>query len=630
MFFINGINIVLLILIASKGRDLFIMPKGAINISKSALLLFKKNLLLAVVYAACTILFAKNSNAQNKEITFTLETSTHQEVISNKNSKTIDSRSFSLFWNIDSTQSALYRYRIIPGIKGWSDWSNKNTATFFNLKEGEYLFLLELESGQTKEITIFIDLPFWHHALFYISSIVFISFLAFGLIVILFRQRIRKISRNIEAEFRKAFKIKQKAREKTVGVNAQSVKAQARIRSRKYQKVTVLFADIQGFTKIVEHINPETLIDELDRFFFYLDGVVEKYNIEKIKTIGDAYMCAGGIPTINRTNPIEVVLAGLEMQKYMKDSKVQQDSELGFWELRIGIHTGPVISGEVGRKNVSFDIWGDTVNIASRMESSGMPGMINITGVTYELIKDFFECDYRGKMPVKYKGETDMYFVKRIKPHLSKDKSGVFPNKDFNIKLQHIRFDDLENFILRKLETELMEGLFYHNKEHTQDVLTQIEIIARGENVSSEDLLILKTAALLHDVGFIVEYENHEDNSVSFAREVLPTYYYEGYQIEQVVELINVTRVGSQPRNYLEKIMKDADLDYLGRADFISISDNLYKELNLYNGKMSLEEWNKLQYEFISGHTYYTSTARKLRQVNKERQLQKLKVLVSN
>ncbi|MCG8580713.1 MAG: adenylate/guanylate cyclase domain-containing protein, partial [Bacteroidales bacterium] len=409
-----------------------------------------------------------------------------------------------------------------------------------------------------------------------------------------------------------------------------TVKAQARIRSRKYKKVTVLFADIQGFTKIVEHINPETLIDELDRFFFFFDGVVEKYNIEKIKTIGDAYMCAGGIPNINRTNPVEVVLAGLEMQKFMFDSKVQQNSELGFWELRIGIHTGPVISGEIGRKNVSFDIWGDTVNIASRMESSGTAGMINITGVTYELIKDFFDCDYRGKMPIKYKGETDMYFVKRIKPDLCTDENGIFPNKKFEIKLQHIRFGDLEEFILNKLETELEDGMFYHNKAHTQDVLTQIEIIARGEKVSSEDLLLLKTAALLHDIGFIVEYHNHEDNSIRFTRELLPNYHYHDYQIDQVVELINVTRVGQRPKNYLEKILKDADLDYLGRADFISISDNLFKELNLHNGKMTLDEWNRLQHDFIEQHTYYTSTARDLRQVNKERQLQKLKILVKN
>ena len=605
------------------------MSKGAINIAESTLLHFKKNLLFAVVYVIVAFLFAKSLNAQPASPKLYIETPEKKELVEN-NTSIINHKYFSITWQIPHSAKAKYRYQLNPKMNLWSDWSETNAASFFKLKEGNYTFKLECSDGQKVEKNIIIDLPFWNHPLFYVSGIVFISFLAFILIVLLFRQRIRKITHNIEEELRKAFRIKQKAREKPKGTNAQSIKAQARIRSRKYQKVTVLFADIQGFTKIVEHINPETLIDELDRFFFHFDGVVEKYNIEKIKTIGDAYMCAGGIPSINRTNPVEVVLAGLEMQQFMKDSKVQHSIELGFWELRIGIHTGPVISGEVGRKNVSFDIWGDTVNIASRMESSGTAGMINITGVTYELIKDFFECDYRGKMPIKYKGETDMYFVKRIKPDLSKDDLGIFPNKDFNIKLQHIRFGDIEEFIFNKLDNELMDGLYYHNKAHTQDVLTQVEIIARGEKVSSEDLLILKTAALLHDIGFLVEYENHEDNSISFAKEVLPNYNYQDYQIELITELINVTRVGNKPKNYLEKILKDADLDYLGRADFIAISDNLYKELNQHNGQMTIAEWNQLQYNFISEHTYYTATARNLRQVNKERQLQKLKVLVTN
>ncbi len=604
------------------------MPKGATNITASILLLSKKNLILAIVYVMLSLLFPKSVQAQLQQLNLFIELPNSQPLpIEDK--IVLSNKSFSLYWQADSSLQPTYRYRLIPHSEDWSSWSDRNSATFFNLSEGTYFFLLELPNGQTKEVSLEIDLPIWQNTLFYVASIVLISFVTFLLIVILFRQRIRKISHNIEEEFRKAFRIKQKAQEQNTGINAHAVKEQARIRSRKYKKVTVLFADIQGFTKIVEHINPETLIDELDRFFFYFDGVVEKYNIEKIKTIGDAYMCAGGIPGINRTNPVEVVLAGLEMQKFMLDSKKHQNSELGIWELRIGVHTGPVISGEIGRKNVSFDIWGDTVNIASRMESSGTAGTINITGVTYELIKDFFECDYRGKMPIKYKGETDMYFVKRIKPALASDAAGIFPNQQFNIKLQHIRFGDIEEFILNKLENELSNELYYHNKAHTKDVITQVEIIARGEKVSSEDLLLLKTAALLHDVGFLVEYKNHEDNSISFAKEILPQYHYQDHQIEQIIELIDITRVGSQPKNYLEKILKDADLDYLGRADFICISDNLYKELNRYNGKMSMNEWNKMQYDFISKHTYYTGTARQLRQVNKERQLQKLKVLVT-
>ena len=282
------------------------MSKGTLNIEASRLLHANKNLLLAIVYVASLFLFPKPLLAQPETVLISIETPEVQSLPIRGNNLNLTDGSFSVFWQTDSI-GYQFRYRLIPHSDKWCQWSEKNSVSYFNLKEGTYFFVLELSDGKIKELTIHIDLPIWKNTLFYIGGIVLISFFGFLLIVILFRQRIRKITYGIEEEFRKAFRIKQKAQEKKTGDIAHNVKEQARIRSRKYKKVTVLFADIQGFTKIVEHINPETLIDELDRFFFYFDGVVEKYNIEKIKTIGDAYMCAGGIPTINRTNPVEVV-----------------------------------------------------------------------------------------------------------------------------------------------------------------------------------------------------------------------------------------------------------------------------------------------------------------------------------
>ena len=203
---------------------------------------------------------------------------------------------------------------------------------------------------------------------------------------------------------------------------ADEIMSKGKASKMKYNFVTVLFSDIQGFTRIAEEMNPEVLIDELDRFFFHFDSVVEQYNIEKIKTIGDAYMCAGGIPEKNRTNPVEVVLAAVMMQQYMAALKAEAEKEgRSFWDIRIGIHTGTVVAGVVGHKKLSYDIWGDTVNTASRMESSGEPGKINISGTTYEFVKDYFVCEHRGKMPVKYKGELDMYFVTGFQPDMSDD-----------------------------------------------------------------------------------------------------------------------------------------------------------------------------------------------------------------
>ena len=194
----------------------------------------------------------------------------------------------------------------------------------------------------------------------------------------------------------------------------------------KYDFVTVMFADIHGFTKIAEVMDTEALIDELDKFFSAFDSVVEKYGIEKIKTIGDAYMCAGGIPENDRANPIMIILAGLEMMDYMR----RRNSEgIKLWDIKIGIHTGSVIAGVVGQKKLSYDIWGDTVNTANHIESSGEAEKINISGTTYEFVKDFFDCSFRGKIPVKYKGELEMYFVTGIKPELC-DSNGI-PNHKF-------------------------------------------------------------------------------------------------------------------------------------------------------------------------------------------------------
>ncbi|MCK5079805.1 MAG: adenylate/guanylate cyclase domain-containing protein, partial [Bacteroidales bacterium] len=186
--------------------------------------------------------------------------------------------------------------------------------------------------------------------------------------------------------------------------------------SSKFKMVTVLFADIQGFTKIAEQMNPEKLIDELDRFYFHFDSVVEKYNIEKIKTIGDAYMAAGGLPVSKDESTKNTVLAALEMAEFIaKRRKEREASGLIPFEMRLGIHTGSVVAGIVGQKKFQYDIWGDTVNTASRMENAGEAGKVNISQSTYELIKDdVFTFESRGEIETKGKGKIEMWFVGKV------------------------------------------------------------------------------------------------------------------------------------------------------------------------------------------------------------------------
>lgn len=197
---------------------------------------------------------------------------------------------------------------------------------------------------------------------------------------------------------------------------AEELKEKGFAEARHFDEVTVLFTDFKGFTTMAEQLTPGELVHEIDYCFKKFDEIITRYGIEKIKTIGDAYMCAGGLPVINRTNAIDVVNAALEIQQFMASMKLERiDENRPYFELRLGIHTGPVVAGIVGIKKFQYDIWGDTVNLASRMESSGEVGKVNVSQMTCEKISDRFKCTYRGKIEAKNKGTVDMYFVEGVK-----------------------------------------------------------------------------------------------------------------------------------------------------------------------------------------------------------------------
>jgi len=197
---------------------------------------------------------------------------------------------------------------------------------------------------------------------------------------------------------------------------AEELKEKGSSKARRYEMVSVLFTDFKGFTGMAERLSPDELVAEIDHCFKAFDNIISRYDIEKIKTIGDAYMCAGGLPVANKTNPADVVNAALDIREFMLNlKKSREEKGQPFFEIRIGVHTGPVVAGIVGVKKFQYDIWGDTVNIASRMESSGEIGEVNISGTTYNLVKDQFKCVHRGKVEAKNKGAVDMYFVQSKK-----------------------------------------------------------------------------------------------------------------------------------------------------------------------------------------------------------------------
>ncbi|MBK9319818.1 MAG: adenylate/guanylate cyclase domain-containing protein [Bacteroidetes bacterium] len=191
---------------------------------------------------------------------------------------------------------------------------------------------------------------------------------------------------------------------------AEELKATGATTPTSYAMVSVLFVDMIAFTKISERLSPGALVAELHYCFSAYDRIIQKFGLEKIKTLGDAYMCAGGVPVANETHAFDTIYAAREMIDFMQlyNENKTEDRKI---DIRVGIHTGPVVAGIVGIKKFAYDIWGDTVNIAARMEQSGEAGRINISESTYELVKDSIRCSSRGKIHAKYKGEINMYFV---------------------------------------------------------------------------------------------------------------------------------------------------------------------------------------------------------------------------
>lgn len=343
---------------------------------------------------------------------------------------------FDSFFQIDLSSSAYenpkknrIRYKLIGYDKDWVEASDHPSARYNFVPAGVYTFRVEGESfGDTREIsplslTIYVSQAFYRKPWFVGLSIGSLITLIVGAIQYRLRRMQKRaivLEETVQHRTKELQKEKKKSEDLLLNILPQEIAEELKehgvSRAKKHNEVTVLFTDFKGFTRIASKTEPEDLVSEIDHCFRAFDNIITRYKLEKIKTIGDAYLCVGGIENPDHSQAKEVVLAALEMQQFMDDRKLERKRQgKFFFEIRLGLHTGPIIAGIVGLKKFAFDIWGDTVNTASHIESSSQVGCVNISGATYDLIKSDFDCSYRGMIEMKNKDPMEMFFVNNIK-----------------------------------------------------------------------------------------------------------------------------------------------------------------------------------------------------------------------
>jgi adenylate cyclase len=404
---------------------------------------------------------------------------------------------------------------------------------------------------------------------------------------------------------------------------------------KRVDNAVVLFTDFVQFSARTLELDPLTLVKELDKHFSYFDKVMDRFHLEKVKTIGDAYMALAGVNDTLPYPEIRATLAALEIRNYMRKlEKTANDQRSPIWKIRIGLHAGPLVTGIIGNKKMNFDVWGDTVNIAARTEQSSAPNEINITQVVANRIQDVFEIEQLGSQEiVKRGGVFELYQINCVKKELSMFGRGNAPNSELRrrLGLTSMDFDIAREAILKKLKSSLPDELVYHSLHHTLNVEEAALLLAELEGVKGLDVIILRTAILFHDTGYIARPDNNEEVAIAFAQESLAEYGYTPSEIERITTLIEATKHDVEPKTLLEQIICDADHDYLGREDYHEIASTLRSELAFQGRIFSEVEWIDFQLNYLENvHHYYTNSAIHLRSLGKQKRIAELKEMRKN
>jgi PAS domain S-box-containing protein len=380
------------------------------------------------------------------------------------------------------------------------------------------------------------------------------------------------------------------------------------------QEATILFSDIRGFTSMSESMPPNEVVETLNEYFNLMIEIIFKYNGTLDKIIGDALMVIYGAPNSTEKDTENAVLTAIEMQEKLIEFNQQRiiHSKMPI-TIGIGINRGKVISGNIGsRQQMNFTVIGDSVNLASRLCSVAKADEIIVSDAVWKQIKTNKIFKNRKLNPVKVKGKVKPIEIKEI----------LYQRPPFNYE---VAYGMIENFLINHLPKEYT----YHTIHHIRDVVEQSERIAKKEKINKEDIADLKLAAWLHDVGYIWEPNRHEARGSEYATTILNAMDFPAQKINRITGMIMATKIPQSPKNILEQIICDADLDYLGREGYEENSLLLLQELRLKK-EISALDWLKIQDQFLTKHTYFTKTSNTTRNKLKSEVLANIKSTLKN
>lgn len=380
------------------------------------------------------------------------------------------------------------------------------------------------------------------------------------------------------------------------------------------QEATILFSDIRGFTSMSETMPPNEVVETLNDYFNLMIEIIFKYNGTLDKIIGDALMVIYGAPNSTEKDTENAVLTAIEMQEKLIEFNQQriihskQPITIG-----IGINRGRVISGNIGsRQQMNFTVIGDSVNLASRLCSAARADEIIVSDTVWKQVKNNKLFKGRNLNPIKVKGKAKPIEIREV----------LYQRPAFNYE---VAYKMIEDFLIANLPKEYT----YHTIHHIRDVVVQSERIAKKEKINKEDIADLKLAAWLHDVGYIWEPARHEARGAEYATTVLQAMDFPAQKINKINGMIMATKIPQSPKNLLEQIICDADLDYLGREGYEENSILLLKELRLKKEVTDLD-WLKIQDQFLSKHAYFTKTSNSTRNKLKAMVLANIKMQLKN